>query len=332
MRWARVAGYLFVGLVLHLVLVEAYTRPVLMWHKAVRSDRAFLAAPRDVDLLVVGDSHARTAILGPLLGPRVANISFGGHDQVKTWYRTRTLVEEGDKRVAAILVPLDPVAFSPWRVDVFNPEVVWGRYVDFFELGRVSGSPWRYFGRWLKARVVPYAGEFRTLNQLRRGKFGFGEDLPNGDFSKDHPAKRDAQARRDAKDHLGHDDHAHPLLRWAFFELVKWADERGIQVIAIAYPVTSEYRVHLDQTDAWGQVRTQVVTPFLADPRHVFLDHGRTLEDRPELFSDPHHLNHRGRAVFSRGLRYELTRRGLLPDRAGRSAFPTPADDDEDAP
>jgi hypothetical protein len=69
----------------------------------------------------------------------------------------------------------------------------------------------------------------------------------------------------------------------------------------------------------------------VGDPRHVFLDHGRTLEDRPDLFSDPHHLNHRGRAVFSRGLRYELIRRGLLPDREGRNAFPVPADDDEDA-
>lgn len=332
MSWARLAAFLSMGLVLHLVLVELYTRPVLKWHKAVRSDRAFLAAPKDIDLLVVGDSHARTAILGPLVGPRVANIAFGGHDQVKTWYRTKALVERGDKRVSAILVPLDPVAFSPWRVDVFNPEVVWGRYVDFLELGRVDGHPGKYLGNWLKARFFPYAGELRTINQLRRGRFGFGEELPNADFSLRTPAQRDELARRDAADHLDFPDHAHPLLRWAFTSLVDWADARGIQVIGIAYPVSAEYRRHLEATDAPEQVEREVLAPFLANPDHVWLDHGHTFEDHPELFSDPHHLNHRGRALFSRGLQLELTRRGLLPEREGRSDFPAPDDDEEVGP
>jgi hypothetical protein len=329
MRWARVAGFLLFGLVLHLVLVEAYSRPVLRWHKAVRSDRAFLSAPKDIDLLVVGDSHARTAVLGPLVGPRVANISFGGHDQLKTWYRTKALVERGEKRVSAILVPLDPVSFSPWRVDVFSPELVWGRYVDFLEVGRVDGHPARYLGRWLKARVFPYAGELRTLNQLRRGRFGFGEDLPNGDFSENGPLRRRELARRDAVDHFGFEDHAHPLLRWGFASLVAWAEERQMQVVAIAYPVTGEYRAEADATDAPEQVRAQVLEPFLADPRHVFLNHLRTFEDRPELFSDPHHLNHRGRAEFSRLLRAELTARGILPDRGGASDFPSPDEEQE---
>jgi hypothetical protein len=327
MHWGRLLGFLLFGLLVHAGLTVAYTTPVVRSHKAVRSDRAFLRAPKDIDLLVVGDSHARTAVLGPLVGPRVANIAFGGHDQVKTWYRTRELVERGRKRVSAILVPLDAVAFSPWRVDVFNPEVVWGRYVDFLELGRVEGRPAKYFGNWLKARFFPYAGELRTLNQLRRGKFGFGEDLPNADFSLATPSQREGIARRESGDHLGFEDHAHPLLCWAFESLVAWADERDIQVVAVAYPLTREYRAHLDQTDAWEQVRTQVLEPFLADPDHVWLDHGRTFEDRPDLFSDSHHLNERGRALFSYGLRLELTNRGLLPERTEDAAFPPPEDE-----
>lgn len=328
MRWGRLLGFLLVGLGLHLALYAAYVTPVLSSHKAVRSDRAFLRAPRDIDLLVVGDSHARTAVLGPLVGPRVANIAFGGHDQVKTWYRTKALVERGGKRVAAILVPLDAVAFSPWRVDVFNPEVVWGRYVDFFELGRVEGHPTKYVGRWLKAHFFPYAGELRTLNQLRRGRFGFGEDLPDGDFSRKTPAERRELARRDAADHLDFEDHANPLLRWGFESLVAWADAHDVRVIGIGYPVTPEYRGFLDRTDAWEQVRTRVLEPFLADPRHVWLDHGTAFQDHPELFSDPHHLNTRGRALFSLALRKELLERGLLPDRRGAPSFPTAPEDE----
>lgn len=331
MRWGRLLAFLSVGLVLHAVACGAYVIPVLRQHKAVRSDRAFLAAPREIDLLVVGDSHARTAILGPLVGPRVANIAFGGHDQVKTWYRTKVLVERGRKEVAALLVPLDAVSFSPWRVDVFNPELVWGRYVDWFELGRVQGRPAAYFGNFLKARFFPYAGELRTFNQLRRGRFGFGEDLPNADFSTMSPEERVDAARRAAQDHLGFEDHAHPLLRWGFESLVAWADARDIRVIGIAYPQSAEYRAFVDRTDAWEQVRTTVVEPFLASSaNHTWLDHRETFSERPELFSDPHHLNDRGRELFSRGLSLELRRSGALVDRAGPGAFPQPELPDED--
>ena len=40
-------------------------------------------------------------------------------------------------------------ARRPGPADNFAPEFIWGRYVDFFEVGRVKGEPFKYAGSWV---------------------------------------------------------------------------------------------------------------------------------------------------------------------------------------
>jgi hypothetical protein len=308
-----VVGFLTVGLLVHAVLHTGYVRLVARGHKAIRADATFLArAPERIELLVCGDSHPRSDIDPTQLSDRTVNIAIGGEHFLKTWYRMRYLLDAGDRTIDALLLPLDAGSFSSWHGDNFSPEYVWGRYVDFLEVGRVRGRPWGYVGRALKADVFPYAGELRTLNQVRTKRFGFGEELPLGSFGALSPAQRRATGLQVAIDHFRDADPMDPGLRWAFDQLVGWADERDIPVVLVAFPLTRWYDKWVKRAGVRERVEQEVVAPLLANPDHIYIDHHDLFGKRDELFADSHHLNALGRTLYSRHLREVLVERGVL--------------------
>lgn len=312
-RWRSVIGFLVMGITLHFLLYSGFVAIVRGGHKAIRSDREFiLQAPKDIELLICGDSHPRTAIDPELLGDRVVNLAIGGEHYLKTWYRMRALVERTDRTVEALLLPLDPGSFSGWHAENFAPEYVWGRYVDFLEVGRARGEPFQYVGRQLKASLFPYAGELRTLNQVRTKRFGFGEELPMGSFGALTVPERKAGALQAAKDHFLGADPMDPGLRWAFDNLVAWADARQIKLVFVAFPVTSYYAGWVEKLGIRDRIRREVVDPLVKNPNHLFLDHHTLFAGRDEFFSDPHHLNTAGRIGFTKFLRKELVEHGIL--------------------
>lgn len=311
--WLRVLGFLAVGLLVHGMLYLVYTRGIARGHKAYRADVEFVrTAPKHLQMLVVGDSHPRTAIDEQLLGEQIVNTAIGGEHYLKTYYRMRTLIDRTGRTTHALLLPLDAASFSSWHAENFAPEYVWGRYVDYLEIGQMRGSLWSYIPRWLKARWFPYAGELRTLNQVRTKRFGFGEELPTGSFGSLTPYERRITALGQAKEHLQGADLMDPGLHWAFDRIVEWADANSVQVVAVAFPVTSEYDVWVERTGAQELVNRTILPSFTANPNHLYLDHHALFEDRNEFFSDPHHLNAAGRVGYSKYLRAVLVERGIL--------------------
>lgn len=314
--WGRVAGSLAVGLALHATLYVAYVAGIAPRHKASRADAAFLeTAPREIELLICGDSHPRSNLDPTLLSDRTVNIAIGGEHYLKTWYRMRRLLEVGDRSIEALLLPLDAGSFSDWHAENFAPEYVWGQSVDFLEVGRVRGRPWDYVGRLLKATLFPYAGELRTLNQVRTKRFGFGDELPVGSFASLSVATRRAAGLQHAKDHLRDANVMDPALRWAFDQLVAWADERDIKLVLVAFPLSRWYDRWVERSGARERVEREVVAPLLADPDHLYIDHHDLFGKRDDLFADSHHLNALGRTYYSRHLQEILIEKGILRAR-----------------
>jgi hypothetical protein len=312
-RWGRIAGFLLVGLVLH-ALASALYVSALQGHKAIRLDRTFLErAPKRISVLICGDSHPRTAIDGATLGDRVVNLSLGGEHFLKTWYRMRKLVEGTNRRVDTLVLSLEASSFSSWAAWNFAPEYVWGRYVDFGEIGRIRGDRWGYAARTLKASFFPYAGELRTLAQMRADRFGFGEDLPTGRMSEDGVEQQRFAALEQARLHFKDQDLMDPGLKWAFGRLVRWTRQYDVQLVVVAYPVTRDYWQWVEASGADARVREEVLKPLLMlHPDVVRLDYHDLYFDRLDLFADPHHLNPDGRAEFTRVLRQDLQDAGVL--------------------
>lgn len=312
MRWARALTFLGILLAVHSALSLVYARIVGPGHKASRSDQIFARGPEHIELLIAGDSHPRTALAPHHLGPRVVNAAVGGEHYVKTFYRLRTLVETTGKQVDTLLLPLDAGSFSGWHAENFAPEYIWGRYVDFLEVGRIRGEPWPYLVRWTKGRLFPYAGELRTLNQIRTKRFGFGEDLPSGNLAQRTELERRGLARTQAKEHFHGVDIIDPGLKWAFHGLLDWAEGQGIRVVLVAFPVSRDYGYWADFAGAREKVRAEIVAPLLAEGKHDYIDTSELFWEHDELFSDPHHVNGVGRAIYSRQLQKRLVELGVL--------------------
>ena len=282
-------------------------------HKASRSDRVVARAPAHLDLWIAGDSHPRSALAPRVVGPAVVNAAVGGEHYLKTTYRVPWLVAEHDKEVGALMLPVDAASFSSWHADQFGPEYVWGRYVDFLEVGRHRGELSTYAGLWAKAKLAPYAGELRTLNQLRAGRYGFAGSLPGDDFSIYGVPHRRMLARSQARDHLWQVDLMDRGLVWGFRRLVDWAEDNDVRVILVSYPVTDLYEAWVERIGVRRRVARLIIEPMV-QRGHLYFDDHDLLADRHDLFSDPHHLNQRGRLVYSKTMRERLVSLGIVAE------------------
>lgn len=305
------------GLVmLHLVATWAYVGVIGGKHKATRSDFLWEIAPDRVDLVFLGDSHPRSAIDPKLFEHATAvNLATGGEHYAKAYYRFKTLYDRADRSVGAIVVPLDATSFTSWHADNYSPEYVWGQYVDFFDLGAAQGDRFAYVGPWLKATFFPYAGELRTFAQLRGKRFGFGEALASGRFDllgqngREHAAREQAEAHFKGADLM--DDHQILGLE----RQIEWAKREGIRVVAISYPLTDAYLRVLETElgDPRAVVTREAIGPLRErHPEVVHLDCTDLYRGQPDLFADPHHLNRRGRVLFTAEVERRLIEAGVL--------------------
>ncbi len=310
--WQRALAFAAGLLVLHGIGAYAYGALIGDRHKASRSDAMWDRAPDKVDLVFLGDSHPRSAIDPKIIGKNAVNLATGGEHYTKSYYRIKKLYEGSDRSIRSIVIPLDPNGFTSWHADNFAPEYVWGRYVDFLELGAVRNDRWTYLGKWAKAHVTPYSGELRTFNQIRSKRFGFGEALANGRFDGLGPKARVHAAREAASAHFEGCDTLDPRQIWGFEQLIAWAEGEGIQVIAISYPL----RVLPDYGDPRPAVQKAIIDTLAErHPNVLHLDYTDLYRGQPDLFADPHHLNRRGRILFTREVGLKLVEHGLLPPR-----------------
>lgn len=317
--WPRALVYAAGLLLVHLVLSTAYTRVIGPRHKAWRSDRLWEMAPQQVDVVFLGDSHPRSGIDPRIMGPTWINLATGGEHYTKSYYRFKTLYESSDRDVRVVVIPLDPNGFTSWHADQFAPEYVWGKYVDYWKLGRLRHEEWTFAAKWAKANIAPYTGELRTFNQLRSKRFGFGEALASGRFDWLGPAAREHAAREQAEVHFEGFDHMDPNQKLGFDLLIDWAESEGIQVVALSYPLTDPYLRVIEEElgDPAAAVRAGVIDKLPEEhPNVIHLDYTRFYFGQPDLFADPHHLNRAGRVLFTREVARELAERGLI-DEAG---------------
>lgn len=315
----RAVLFVGIGLLIHAVLSLAYVRTVGSQHRAVQLDSAFLDSDAPIDVLITGHSHARNAVDDRLL-PNALNLAVGGEHFLKTWYRLRWLLARSDRKIGAVVLPLEPTSFTSWKADHFAPEYVWGRYVPFFELGMRKKAPWDYLGKELKARAAPYAGELETVAQYHGARDAFRVDPGLGRFDAVGPLAQKRAALGTARNHFEGQDYDDASLQWAFLSLVNLLERRGAEIVFVSYPVTREYAYYSQRAGARAVVRDELIPRIIADPDLAWLDFEDLYFGRNELFLDADHLNTVGQAHFTRALHAELKNLGIFgPERRKRA-------------
>jgi CubicO group peptidase (beta-lactamase class C family) len=298
-------------LALHVALCVLYAQTVGEAHRVREVDRAFLSSDAPLDVLVVGDSHPMNAVGPAQLGPRVGSIAVAGEHAIKTYYRLKWLLDQTDREIGTVVLPFGLHAFSGRNRDRYEPELVWGRYVDFWELGSRTTEVIPFARRWTKAKLFPYTGELDTVVQYLEGRRAFQDEADPDRFA-DRPERGDRRtAAEAAADHFEGHDPKDLAMVWAFKATVNMLHRREIDVVTVAYPVTAAYaKAALDLNAGAG--RMEELQPMIERERLRHLDFLSYYADRPELFFDSDHLNGAGRVRFTDLLGRNLHRLGVV--------------------
>jgi hypothetical protein len=307
----RFLSFLGLALFAHLLLVAAWRQTAGADHAAVRADESFFSGPKRVRILFAGDSHTRNAIEPEALG-NVVNVAVGGEHYVKLRYRLQWLLSQDRVQVDAVVLPLEATSFVDWKADSYEPEGVWGRYVDFLEVGRRRGERTAYAGRWVKANLFPYVGEADTWAQYALGAAAFRDEGGGGMFALMSAAQRARQSVEVAERHFDGQRVDDPTMVWAFRSLLRFLEQRDIRVVLVAWPVTRTYYQAALPYGGRQFAREQILQPLLDKGRVEFLDLERVLFDQHTLFLDADHLNPVGARRLSSAIRPKLARMGLL--------------------
>jgi hypothetical protein len=304
----RTALFLVFALAIHLSLCAVFAATVGRNHDVRKMDARWLAGPRPVQVMVAGDSHARFAVEAPVLG-RALNVAVPGEHYQKTTYRVPWLLDHGTRKAEAVVLPFDAVTFASFKDDSFSPELVWGRYVDFLELGLRKRKPFRYAGRWAKAKLAPYVGEMEVMLQFLTSSKHFRD--PEGQGS---PLQLTVfeSGERAARRHLQGADPWDPDMEWAFRRLLGELQHRGLRTVLVRFPVTEDYARESRALGADPALRDRLAAEIVKPGTVDHLDYEALFFGRPAMFADGDHLSQAGKRKFSEILASDLRALGIL--------------------
>ncbi len=262
--------------------------------------------------MFAGDSHTRNAIAPRALG-QVANVAVAGEHYLKTAARLPWLLDTTGVKVDAVVLPLEATSFTSWKSDHFQPEAVWGRYVDLVAIGAERGDRVGYAGRALKARMAPYVGELDTVISYVAGEAAFrGVVGRAGVFAAGSEAARRGAGVASAVKHFEGQRMDDPAQVAAFRGLVADLRGRGIRVVLMSYPVSDDYFAGSLAYRGRTFAREAILAPMLEAGEVEFLDYEDALFGRDGAFMDADHLNVAGAIQFSKAIRPRLVAMGLL--------------------
>ncbi len=301
---------------LHLVMSLLALATVGRDHRAVELDNAFLGSAEPLTVLVAGASHARNGVAADQLGG--LSIAVAGEHTLKTRYRLPWLLQRSPRHVGAVLLELDAATFSSWKSDGFDPEVVWGRYVPFLQLGWLRGEPLDYAGKWAVAHAAPYTGQADNFEYWRAGLRAFQDEDDLDRFKGQPPAWMRKSGEEAARLHLDGQQVLDPAKVWALRTLIDDLKARQVRVVLISFPVTQGYH---DTAMAYGadlQVLRGSIDDLIEPGVVDYLDFEDLYFGRDDAFYDGDHLGGMGRTHFTRVLYDELVGMGIAVTPPGR--------------
>ena len=293
----------------HLILSLLVLRTVARDHRAVELDQAFFADDAAVSVVVAGASHARNAVAAEELGG--ISMAVAGEHALKTRYRLPYLLDRSDRAVGAVILELDSATFSSWKTDDYTPEVVWGRYVPFLELGWLRGEPFDYAGMWVRAHAAPYVGEWEDVLFWRAGLRAFQDEDDLERFKGQPPAWMRKDGAEAAALHLDGQSVLDPAKIWGLRSLITELRARQVHVVLVSFPVTREYSREARRRGAGIDVVRAQIEDLLEPGVVDHLDHERDYFADPRAFYDGDHLGGAARLPFTRTLRRELWELGV---------------------
>lgn len=279
------------------LLLSSYYTNVVRGNSYLMTDKKLIDADSStLDLLVLGDSHAKRAVNTAHI-PNSFNFATPNEGYPRNYYKFKYIL--GRRQVKKIVLPVDLHSFSSFRsVAATNPHY-WAQFIDYTEFAGYSGQHRVAVEQFLRGKLFAYLGAFENFvtyyngaDMLAPGNAGFYEVETVSVESKLYDG---ARARTDY--HFKDREIFSGLQVTYFTKILDLARANGIEVTLVKFPVTQEYLataaryVDLAAFDSRVAELTAGYEVEILDARDKFKNSSR--------FYDQDHLNLSGANEFT---------------------------------
>jgi hypothetical protein len=274
--------------------------------RLVQCDDAFHAIDQPLDFLFLGHSRGLASI-DTANHPELFNFCSGGESNIYTYYKLKSILEEGKVTAKVIVMPCGFGSFNMRSISATTNSFYWIKYVDYLELGKHQNRWSEYLTLSLKARLFPYFQRPALALDKTMGSY-----TGQGDYKKklaDIPTENRFTV---ALQNLEANSVARSLYDSISLLYLKktiaLCNEKNQPIVFVKYPVTSYY-----QEAAVEFAKKNDFTPYQIDAvikaswdKIFVLDYEALYRDQPDMFRDLNHLNKEGAEAFTPHLLIEL--------------------------
>jgi hypothetical protein len=243
----------------------------------------FQTEKRDVEILFLGDSQFEYGVNADLFPCKTFNLSFGGINFIQSYFLLKHNIELMP-RLKIVALPLDHHSLHPFKTNRFEIFFV-DKYLDWRELLPLKGS-----------RILIKRFNCFTIMDDTLGRKSFVEKVTKRIFGSKLTTFRRATTTEPLKAVALDED----LLLY-FHKILVLCKAHNITVVTVSTPLTREYI----KTAEKKLYRINDIERFIFDnPKYSVLiyrnlNHIGWNPDEKILFKDGHHLNAKGRDVFT---------------------------------
>jgi hypothetical protein len=251
-----------------------------------KQEKRFQKVSSDVETLILGHSRAAFGIKDSLLG-KAFNFATYGENNVYTYYKLKTVVENHPNQIKRIIIPIGlSTFFSNSRTNMADHSY-WNRYLDYNELGEAHQDRGAYLSAYLQSKLTPYV---RMLTQEINKK----DDAYKKEKTKLSALKSVKEKYQFALESVSHNfdvrNYYDTISLNYLNRMLDFCELHNIEVVAIRFPVTPYYIQAFETKMQANQIDEQ---PFmLAMKSHgiEILAEENYFEGDESKFKDVHHL------------------------------------------
>jgi len=262
----------------------------------------------DGKVIILGDSHAFKAIDNELIGKNMLNLSYPSDSLMEMYIKLGYLLENG-KKIKYLVLPADYHIFSSYRLnnnncdfivplvstDIYNK--IYSENISAVEKKLLEFNPFLLsrertkISRWIFNKML-----IDTINHD-------GANMMWSDTTNEY---REHQTNLRLNKQLAHTI-LEKNLQLYYTQIVELCFDNEIEIIAIRYPVSSEYSEQLKKYDI------EKVNRYIDNLEFVeYVDYTNVFNEYPNYFSDMDHLNDQGSLVFTEVLIQDIKEKGII--------------------
>jgi len=301
------------------LLAVGFVDRILFQPKSIfaRTVRGFEAQKDQIQILFLGQSDMKDAIIPKLMPYKSYNFSEPGENFVATYLKLKYYIDK-TPGLKIVVLPLNLNSFATAQLEWVRGK----HFPKYFTYGYITYEDFRELYKLMGFKVVlkkmqsllpfPDSKQLKTFWQnvgnLVRSKPIERSEIDDG-FWKDSGGKVEEESARVAIPHRFRKKYKFDEGLLTYFEkILVLCQSRGIKVVTLAMPVTDYYIKHAEKYVTRAALYEKAVANPRFSPyiyRHIdYMD--RYAEDHT-LFKDVIHLNYKGATLFSQRMASELS-------------------------